>query len=159
MNEAIKSPWQKEYDALPAWAQKIVTALAEIKMYGSTDPLKVSHDAAEGCMAHFVVLPHECGIEWFEGILGAKDIADALTAPWPAPAPTPHEMMGTSNIVEIAAGNFAFDQPCHYGCRIESHATYCHNDVWPNAPRKCHRNRDDFRHENCPGFFANEKLP
>jgi hypothetical protein len=65
----------------------------------------------------------------------------------------------TINLVELLAmgddDDCAFDQLCRYGHRVESHAVYCHNDTWPDAPRKCHRTwytGGKVRDEDCPGF-------
>ena len=63
---------------------------------------------------------------------------------------------GVFNVVELAADvegdDCSFDQPCACGHRVEDHAVYCHCDTWLYAPRKCRRNRTDYRHEDCPGF-------
>ena len=64
------------------------------------------------------------------------------------------------NIVELMAdeSDCAFDQPCIYGHRVESHAVYCHNDKWPDAPRKCGYGEDTWSgvpHSECPGFKVN----
>jgi hypothetical protein len=65
------------------------------------------------------------------------------------------------NIVEMItdAADCAFDQPCAYGRRVESHAVYCHNETWLYAPSKCRRHRGNsvwgdkpWPHEECPGF-------
>lgn len=64
------------------------------------------------------------------------------------------------NLVEMTAAgeDCAFDQPCIYGHRVEGHAVYCHNQEWPDAPRKCRntwytggRERD----EDCEGYKPN----
>ena len=65
------------------------------------------------------------------------------------------------NLVElITAGNddCAFDQPCKHGHRVEGHAVYCHNDEWPDSPRKCRRTwytGGEVKDEDCPGFAPN----
>ena len=64
------------------------------------------------------------------------------------------------NLVEMCAepDDCAFDQPCVYGNRVDSHAVYCHNDKWPEAPRKCRRTwytGGASRDEDCPGFEPN----
>lgn len=61
------------------------------------------------------------------------------------------------NVVEMIADedDCAWDQPCAFGHRVESHAVYCHNDKWLYAPRKCRRNRSDWPHEQCRGFKPN----
>ena len=65
------------------------------------------------------------------------------------------------NIVELmTAGNdeCAFDQPCKYGHRVESHAVYCHNDGWVEGPRKCRRTwytGGEVKDEDCEGFEPN----
>ena len=73
---------------------------------------------------------------------------------------TPARERRVFNIVEVVVASeggqdCAFDQPCCYGHRVEYHAVYCHNDAWPDSPRKCRRNRSDYPHEDCPGFVAN----
>ena len=67
------------------------------------------------------------------------------------------------NVVEIVADqdDCAWDQPCKYGHRVESHAVYCHNDWWEEAPRKCRRTwytGGAVRDEDCAGFRANEDI-
>jgi len=47
-----------------------------------------------------------------------------------------------------------YDQSCFWGCRMESHAIYCHNSKFERKPMKC-------REENqraCDGFRENEPL-
>lgn len=151
-----KSRWQTEFDALPEWAQKMVRAVSGSGDYGF-GPSRIP-SSEDKYTEFYVSLLNEKHGEWFDGFCNLKDLAAALTAPWPPPTPVPHEAMTTSNIVEvITAGDddCAFDQPCHFGHRVEHHAVYCHNDAWPDGPRKCRRNRDDFLHEDCPGFVSN----
>ena len=55
----------------------------------------------------------------------------------------------------------AYDQPCRFGWRADTHAVYCHNETWPNAPRKCRRTwytggKD--RDEDCEGYQPNPRL-
>ena len=65
-------------------------------------------------------------------------------------AATPKPSM--PNLVETIAGDDqAWDQPCYFGHRIESHAVYCHNEAWLYSPRKCRRG-GDWPHSECPGF-------
>ena len=55
----------------------------------------------------------------------------------------------------------AFDQPCKFGHRCESHAVYCHNDDWAEGPRKCRRTwytGSEDRDEDCPGFQPNPEF-
>ena len=64
------------------------------------------------------------------------------------------------NLVEMFAEpeDCAFDQPCKYGHRVESHAVYCHNDEWVDGPRKCRRTwytGGEVRDEDCDGFAPN----
>lgn len=66
----------------------------------------------------------------------------------------------TDQLVEMMAGEdgCAFDQPCKFGRRVESHAVYCHNDGWLYAPRKCRRTwytGGELRDEDCRGFKQN----
>lgn len=73
-------------------------------------------------------------------------------------APVPED--ATPNIVEMIADedDCAWDQPCAFGHRVETHAVYCHNDKWLYSPRKCRRNRTDWPHEKCRGFKPNPLL-
>ncbi len=68
---------------------------------------------------------------------------------------------GVVNIVEIAAdGPCAFDQPCRFGYRVETHAVYCHNERWLYSPRKCRRSwytGGEVSDENCPGYLPSFK--
>jgi len=62
------------------------------------------------------------------------------------------------NLVEVCCDESAFDQPCIHGNRIEGHAVYCHNETWPDAPRKCRRTwytGGKVRDEDCQGFAPN----
>jgi hypothetical protein len=60
------------------------------------------------------------------------------------------------NIVELIADeDCAWDQPCKFGHRVEQHAVYCHASHWLYAPRKCRRNRTNYKHEDCRGFKSN----
>ena len=64
------------------------------------------------------------------------------------------------NIVELIAEpeECAFDQPCRHGHRVETHAVYCHNQAWKDAPRKCRRTwytGGSVRDEDCGGFEPN----
>lgn len=64
------------------------------------------------------------------------------------------------NVVEIIADpdECAFDQPCKYGNRVESHAVYCHNDNWKEGPRKCRRSWHSggkIKDEDCKGYAPN----
>jgi len=65
-----------------------------------------------------------------------------------------------ANIVELIADedDCAWDQPCAFGYRVESHAVYCHNDKWLYAPYKCRRGSDDYPHNTCRGYKANPLL-
>lgn len=63
------------------------------------------------------------------------------------------------NVVELMpTDDEAFDQPCKFGHRVEGHAVYCHNDAWPDGPRKCRRTwytGGEVKDEDCPGFQPN----
>ena len=68
------------------------------------------------------------------------------------------------NLVELIADDedCAFDQPCAFGHRVETHAVYCHNSEWPDAPRKCRRTwytGGKERDEDCPGYKPNPASP
>jgi hypothetical protein len=65
------------------------------------------------------------------------------------------------NLVELLCedGEAAFDQACAHGHYVRGHAVYCHNEDWPEAPRKCRRTwytGGETRDEDCPGYKANE---
>lgn len=167
MTESGKSRWQQEFDALPDWAQKLVLGLTGCAGYGGgagggeaalmCGMASVRH--GEFSVFH-AILKEDQYWNFQVGIFGASDLAKALTAPWPPPE-APKRERRVFNIVEMAASgeddDCAFDQPCAFGHRVESHAVYCHNEAWPGSPRKCRRRRDDpeHRHEDCPGFVAN----
>lgn len=66
------------------------------------------------------------------------------------------------NLVEMVAdieeADCAFDQPCKWGHRVETHAVYCHNEGLIGSPRKCRRTwytGGKVRDEDCPGFAPN----
>lgn len=78
---------------------------------------------------------------------------------WDASAPDAGDFV---NLVELmcADDDGGFDQPCHYGNRVEGHAVYCHNDWWLYSPRKCHRTwytGGERRDEDCPGYRPNAR--
>lgn len=149
-----KSRWQQEYDALPLWARNLVDALRSSCGYGSgpdTGSLKTAK----------VLFGDYSGVDAFhKAVSDAQQFAYALSAPWPPPA-APVREKRVLNVVELMAAaeagdvDCAFDQACAFGHRVEGHAVYCHNEAWPDRPRKCHRNRSDFPHEDCPGFVSN----
>jgi len=64
------------------------------------------------------------------------------------------------NWVESIADESAFDQPCKFGNRVESHSVYCHSKN-PKAPRKCRhtwywgRKERGEQDEDCPFFEPN----
>jgi hypothetical protein len=158
-----KSRWQEEFDALPKWAQQLVRGLQNSGGWGfggdkSELTCGMRSVDRERFNAFHALIERNLMPEFLEGYEGALELAQALTAPWPPPkAP----MIGKQqiNVVELATSgadyDCAFDQPCCFGHRVEDHAVYCHNEGWPDSPRKCRRNRTDYRHEDCPGFVAN----
>lgn len=160
MTRQGKSRWQQEFDALPEWAQKMVRSLAGCGCYGSGNEDRIlagmSADAKEKYSCHFLAVRTELSEDWFDGFCEMRELAAAMTAPWPPPPPPARERRA-ANLVEFLADpeDCGFDQPCAFGNRVESHAVYCHNEAWPDSPRKCHRNRSDYKHEDCPGFVAN----
>lgn len=155
-----KSRWQQEYEALPEWAQQLVRGMAGAHGYGYGDPeLRLTcgyaSDVRARIEAFHILLEKDKVIEFTKGFLGMQELAKALSAPFPPPPPPTRERRAF-NVVELAADeDCAFDQPCCFGHRVETHAVYCHNEAWPDSPRKCRRNRDDYKHEDCPGFVAN----
>lgn len=51
-----------------------------------------------------------------------------------------------------------FDQSCRHGGRVEGHSVYCHNENWPEHPRKCRRTwytGGKVKDEDCPGYEPN----
>jgi hypothetical protein len=65
------------------------------------------------------------------------------------------EVPDVVELVEVLAGEFAFDQPCRFGNRVDTHAVYCHNTGWALHPRKCRRTwytGGEERDEDCEGF-------
>ena len=72
------------------------------------------------------------------------------------------------NLVEMVADpeECAYDQKCKYGHRVESHAVYCHNMLWRDAPRKCRQtwywggtdNEVGNKDEDCVGFELNKPI-
>jgi hypothetical protein len=151
-----KSKWQKEYDALPEWARKMVRAAAHVHGHGgfATELVGLGRDKIG---LHVLFGSREHADLWNDGLWELIDLASALTAPWPPPEPPPRERRVVNVVELIDDGNEGggFDQPCCFGNRVGYHAVYCHNDAWPNSPRKCRRNREDYKHEDCPGFVAN----
>ncbi len=156
MNE--KSKWQVEFDALPEWAQKMVRAAADCIAYGSERDRSMLSGATnpERYTVFQMAISRDAHREWCDGFCDMMNLAEALTAPWPPPSPPLREKR-VLNVVELMDDEQAFDQPCAFGNRCGGHAVYCHNDAWPNAPRKCRRSKNDpeWRHEDCPGFVAN----
>jgi hypothetical protein len=151
----MKSKWQEEYDALPEWARKMVDAAKHMNGHGSFAPKAMGMPDGSGC--HVLFGNGEHASQWSEGLWSLVALADALTAPWPPP-PAPAREKRAFNVVELVDDGDeggGFDQPCCFGNRVGYHAVYCHNKAWPNAPGKCHRNRADYKHEDCPGFVAN----
>jgi hypothetical protein len=163
-----RSRWQQEYDALPEWARNLIDGLAQSAGFGGCDIDAVSHgmtkDAKEKYEAFHILLDKKKARVWWKGFFELRNLACAITAPFPAPVPKPRHEMTTENVVEIITSgeeDNAFDQPCYYGHRVNGHAVYCHNDVWPDSSHKCRRggwgpNTEENKHENCPGFYPND---
>lgn len=103
------------------------------------DPSKVVFSCPTG--SDVDGLPPEALRKKYEELLGRPEFIE-------------HPDTSTPNIVEIVADeeDCAWDQPCKFGYRVQTHAVYCHCDGWLYSPRKCRRNRTDFLHENCRGF-------
>ena len=160
-----KSKYQIQLEALPEWAQKMVLAVSGCASYGGGDSETILcgmiKKNQEKYSVFHVALRKESYMDWMDGFFELRDLAAALSAPYPPKEPTPHDEMTTGNVVEMmTAGDdgCAFDQPCHFGHRVEDHAVYCHNDAWPDSPRKCRRNRTDHKHEDCPGYVPNASI-
>lgn len=160
-NTNDKSPWQLQIEALPEWAQKMTRALTGCVAYGVGGNYLLSLDS-EKYQGFNLSLCRQNSTDWRDGFQAMLDLAQASTAPWPPPV-APEREKREFNVVELATEDDdsidgGFDQPCCFGNRVESHAVYCHNDEWPNHPRKCRRNREDYLHEDCPGFVANPDI-
>lgn len=153
-----KSPWQEEFESLPEWAKKMVRSLAGYGGYGGgSSEILAGFTEPEKFSVFHVILLRETEREFFDGFLAMRDLAAALTAPWPPPPP-PEREKRSFNLVEAIQDeddDCAFDQPCCFGHRVNGHAIYCHNESWPDHPGKCWRNRTDFLHEDCAGFVRN----
>lgn len=154
---------RSEYASLPDWAKKLIDALQHVSAYGggAESMLDMYSGERKEQLSAFGIVFHKDAIgAWFDAFIDAKILADAMSAPYPAPKPKPHESIITENVVElISHDECAFDQPCHYGNRAGGHAVYCHNDLWPNSPRKCKRSfytNGEVRDEDCPGFYPND---
>lgn len=158
-----KSRWQQEFDALPEWAQQLVRGMAKSHGYGyggeEQHVAAFSSEVRARISFFYIFLDKDNEREFSDGFRGMRALSHALSAPWPPPA-APVRKRRAVNIVEFAASaegesDCSFDQPCCFGHRVENYAVYCHNEAWPDSPRKCRRNREDYRHEDCPGFVAN----
>ena len=150
--------WRADYEALPEWAQKLVRGLANCGGYGSMrlePPL-----GGRGHEGFQVELAKEARQDWWDGFFELRELAAAMTAPWPPPPPPAREKRAF-NVVELMTDGEdggGFNQPCAFGCLSPGHAVYCHNDAWPDGPRKCRRTwytGGETRDEDCPGFVAN----
>jgi len=63
----------------------------------------------------------------------------------------------TPRLVEMLCDESAFDQPCIYGNRVETHAVYCHNE---NIGGKCRRTwytGGEIKDEDCEGYKKNPR--
>ena len=152
----MKSKYQQEYDALPQWARNLIDALKPSVGYGVADGSHIvdKHDAE----THILFRNHHDALKCMNAISKACELKSALSAPYPPPS-APLREKRSVNVVEILAegadDECAFDQPCCFGNRVDHHAVYCHNEDWPDSPRKCRRDRNEYKHEDCPGFVAN----
>lgn len=153
-----KPKWQEEFDALPEWVQKMVRAASSTICYGTHTPdlvgMSVNKDDYHGFQ---IVLHNDTTSDWWDGWSHMRELSEAITAPWPPPA-APVREKRSMNVVELMDDEQAFDQPCAFGNRCGGHAVYCHNEAWPNAPRKCRRTwytGGVERDEDCPGFVMN----
>ena len=148
-----RSRWQAEYDTLPKWARSIIDGLKQSHAYGVGRDEEDEHTVT----VHFE--RSDDASEFLTAVANAVTFKNALSAPFPPPPPPARErrVINTVEMVAVEGDNSdcAFDQPCCYGHRVECHAVYCHNEKWPDSPRKCYRNKSDYQHEDCPGFVAN----
>jgi hypothetical protein len=154
------SKYRDQLEALPQWAKNLVLAARDIVYHSYGGGFDHSYKRKRVTECRVAFNEDEPRRLWNEGFEGLQDLAEALTAPYPPPSfEEAVEIRGGSppGLVEMVAGSdeCGFDQPCAFGYRVEAHAVYCHNEKWPNSPRKCRRNRTDFKHEDCPGYVPN----
>lgn len=148
-----------EYAALPQWAKDLIDGLASCAGFGGMDAgdFGMSPSAKDNYQGFRVLLNKDVSQKWWDGFFAARDLAAAMTAPYPSP-PAPIREKREFNVVEMMDDEQAFDQPCAFGNRCGGHAVYCHNEAWPDSPRKCRRTwytGGETRDEDCPGFVAN----
>jgi len=65
-------------------------------------------------------------------------------------------------IMGLISEDCEFDQPCHWGLRIEGHAVYCENEDWEGSPRKCKHSwyfgkDSEYKDETCKGYKPNTR--
>lgn len=135
----------------------MVSAASKCISFGGSKEAIGLHSRSEDVEAFHAAFKDDAYMEWMKGFFGLKNLANALTAPFPPP-PAPERFKRTFNIVEFITDgeeDGGFDQPCCFGNRVSGHAVYCHNEAWPNSPRKCRRDREEYKHEDCPGFVLN----
>jgi len=157
-----------EYNALPQWARHMVDALIHCNSHGmgSGNDLLAHYPENERrqmTVVNIALEGSEALDKWLDAFYDAKELADAMTVPYPPPTPPPHSEATTTNIVEMISdeGENAFDQPCHYGHRVADHAVYCHFKQWPRSPRKCRRTwytDGKIRDDDCAGFYPNKSF-
>jgi hypothetical protein len=155
-----KSKYQLELEALPEWVQKMVLACQHVASHGFGSP---DHMGPEARVTHTRLmydLPSDKADDFSAGYDHMRELAEALSAPYPPP-PAPAREKRAFNVVELMDDDEeggGFDQPCAFGNRCGGHAVYCHNEAWPNSPRKCRRSwytGGATRDEDCPGYVAN----
>lgn len=67
-------------------------------------------------------------------------------------------------IIEGIDEDVVFDQPCKFGCRVNGHAVYCHNEEWNDKPRKCRhtwyygKDKKGIQDKDCEGYEPNPKM-
>lgn len=149
MGVVMKSKYQLEYESLPEWVREIVDAIRPWRSYGER-----KEDVGDGSSAIVGFSDYKESGRFIESLQYAIDLNNAMTAPYPPP-PAPKRERRSFNIVEMMDEDSAFDVPCCFGNHVHGHAVYCHNEAWPNSPRKCRRNMTDYPYDECPGFVAN----
>lgn len=95
-----KSKWQVEFNALPPWAQKLVTSLQGLgtTTFGTELP---SFLEGKGYQSIQLAIKQGHYTDFCEAVSTAKALSEALTAPWPKPTDLPlHEKMQTDNLVD-----------------------------------------------------------
>jgi hypothetical protein len=148
-----------DYEALPIWARRLVDGMQKSISHG------IGLDGLDQEAVTIGFRDDDAKANFFRGMCGLRDFAAAVCAPDPSQMPPSAFPELAVNIVEWVADpdGCAWDQPCRFGHRVETHVVYCHNTAWPMASSKCRRGKGcaeiygipENRHEDCPGYAPN----